>query len=231
MTTSAPPSSLARRRASVLALTAALVVGLSTTACSSGGSAAPTAETVVKPPPLTLQGCTYVINGKVPVGEPAGIQPPFPAFSSTQAATDALTSIKEHGGTGLVDGFTVPSGTELYAGPETSSAPIGTIEASRSLLLADPVLWTSRSGQRWLATFIACGGPNLYWIDVAQIAKADSAVGAQISNTVAELVKAPSFITTGRASALPITIDAHRQFAWVSPAIPFAIGRGQYLGF
>lgn len=217
----------------LLAVVLVLAVGSVAAGCGSSSSSPATAtvDAVVKPPDITLQGCTYEVDGKVPVGEPQGIQPPFAAFTPDQAAIDALQHIDRHGGTGLVDGFNIPSGTELYAGPDGTAAPVGTIALGRSMQIADPVLWTTNSGQHWLATFLACGGPHLYWIDVSQVATADPSSGAQISSTITELLASAPFTRTGMASSLPITIDARRHLAWVSDKVSFAIGRGVYLGF
>lgn len=232
MTAPAPITSPARRRVAWVATAVVLVVtGALAAGCSSSGSATATTQSLVKPPDLTLQGCTYVIGDKVPAGEPQGIQPPFAPFSPDQAATDALRHIQQHSGTGIVDGFTIPGGTELFAGPDSSAAPVGTVPADRSLLLADPVLFTTSSNQQWLATFLACGGPNLYWIDVSQIAKADAAAGALVANTITSVLKNPPYTQSGQVSTLPITIDAQHRFAWVSPHVTFAIGRGLYLGY
>ncbi|HEX7443889.1 MAG TPA: hypothetical protein VF320_08380, partial [Acidimicrobiales bacterium] len=141
----------------------------------------------------------------------------------------ALRHIRAHGGTALVDGFTIPSATKLFAGPDTSGTPVGAVPGGRSLLLAEPVLVTTDTGQRWLATFLACGGPHLYWIQVAQIRQADRNAGSQVAASIDTALAAT---TTGTGiSARPIVIDAKHHFAWASDALSFAIGRGIYQGF
>ena len=108
---------------------------------------------------------------------------------------------------------------------------MGTIPLGRSMQIADPVLWTTSSGQHWLASFLACGGPHLYWIDVAQTAKADPQLGGADLLHHRQAAGEPPFTQTGMASSLPITIDARRHLVWVSDKVPFAVGRGVYLGF
>ena len=196
-------------------------------ACGSGVSAGTTAAgpVLVKPPDLTLQGCTYVIDGKVPPGEPTGLQPHFASFSPDQAATDALQKIKAKGGTGLVYGFTLPSATSLYAGPDTTGGVVGTVPASNALLASDPVLWTSSTGQAWLAFFVACGGNNLYWVSVEALTRRDPQAG--VAQTIAQLKAAPPYDRSGKASSLPIRIDDRAHLVWKNALIPFAVGRGQ----
>ena len=231
-----PPTARRGRRATAVALMA-VAVGLA--ACSSGSSTGSTSTTagasttavLVKPPDLALQGCNYVINGSVPAGEPSGIQPPFTLSGPNAAGQAALAHIAAHGGTGLVNGYLLPSGTKLYAGPDQGSAPVATISAARSLFVADPVLWTTGSGAQWLASFVACGGSGLYWIDVAQVTAVNKSVGLGITKSIATLKAAAPYPGSGTPSALPITINAKKQFAWVNPAVTFAVGRGQYLGF
>ena len=223
----------ARRPAvALLALVAcvAAACGTGSTASTTSTTAATAATTsLVKPPPLTLQGCNYEVNGVVPPGMSTGTQPPFAAFGPDQAGTAALRHIQAHGGTALVDGFTIPPGTVLRAGPATSGTPVGTVPGARSLLLAEPVLWTTSSGQHWLATFLACGGSSLYWIQVSQISSADRSVGTQVANSIATALAAPA--TSTGVSARPIVIDADHHFAWASGTLSFAIARGLYQGF
>lgn len=222
------------RRAAGAALALAAFV---LTACGGGSTAATTttgassAPALVKPPDLTLQGCNYVINGTVPAGASNGTQPPFTLTGPDRAGEAALRGIKARGGTGLVSGYTLPPGVKLFAGPDAGSNPVATIPGARSLFVADPVLWTAASGARWLASFVACGGPGLYWIDVAQIGQVDRTVGQSVTRSIAALTAAAPYPASGTPSSLPITITAQQQFAWVDPAVTFAIGRGQYLGF
>lgn len=212
------------------------VVALAAAACG-GNSSATTSTTsavagavLVTPPHLAMQGCDYVINGQVPAGAAGGIQPPFTLAGPDPAGRAAIAHIAVHGGTGLVNGFTLPPGVALYAGPDAASTPVATIPGARSLFIADPVLWTTSGGADWLATFIACGGPGLYWIDVAQIGRANHNAGLTVTTSIATLRAAAPYPGSGTASTLPITITK-QQFTWVNPAVTFAIGRGQYLGF
>ncbi len=219
----------------VLLLVAAVGVGAVLSACgSSTPSTTPSTaatEAVVKPPTDPLQDCSYAPDNKVPTGEPQGEQPPFAAFSPDQAAEQALQHIKEHGGTGLVTGYQIPSGTKLYAGPDPSSTPVGTVPAGRSLFLFTPVLWTTSSGQHWLVTFMACGGDSPYWIDVDQVQQADPAIYSQISTSISTLLATQDYPTTGQASSLPVVVDAQDRFAWKDTTVPFSPARSEYVGF
>jgi len=185
----------------------------------------------VVPPSEILQGCSYAPDNKVPSGEPQGSQPPFPSFAPDQAARSALQHIKDHGGTGLVYGFQLPSGTKLYAGPDASSGAVGTIPTGRSVYLFDPVIWTTASGRHWLVSFLACGGTSPYWVDVNQIKQADATAYTGIVQQISMLLASQDYVTTGHASSLPVVVDADRQFAWKDPAVPFAPARGEYAGF
>lgn len=240
----AAPSAVTRpgggpRRSAVrsLAVFAACGLALSATACGSSSStptaSGATAGSVVHPPLVPLQGCTYAFNGSVPAGEPQGIQPTFPTFVPDQAAQAAIGHISAHGGTGLVYGFTLPSGVKLYAGPDTGNSPVGTVPVSRTILAEDPVLWTSGSGAHWLAFFIACGGQHLYWVSVNQIGKVDPAAGASTVQAIAMLEAAAPYTQSGKVSALPLKI-VNGQFIWAAPAGPYKLvppARGQLLGF
>ena len=154
-----------------------------------------------------------------------GIQPPFASIRPDQAAVAALRHIERHGGTAIVDGFNVPTGTGLYAGPDSSVPPAITLPSTASVLIAEPVLWTTNSGQHWLATFLACGGPNLYWIDVDKVAAADKAAGSLMTSTIARALASQNSMSG--VSSQHITISASGQFAWTSAQLPFTIARGQ----
>jgi hypothetical protein len=214
---------------------AAGLLGLFALAGTACGSASPTSTTgttttaIVRPPAAVLQGCNYVVNGVVPPGMSQGTKPPFGAFSPDRAGITALEQIHRHGGTGLVTGFAIPAGTELYAGPDGSAAPVGTVPDGRSLLLAEPVLWTTASGRHWLATFLACGGPSLYWIDVAQVTRANPDAGATVAGSVASALA--STAAPPGISAQHLVISPNHQFAWASDKLTFAIARGIYQGF
>jgi len=233
-----PASPDVRPRSLALRFLAVVAVGGLGLAAACGGSSSATTTTValsavVRPPDLPLQGCSYVLNGMVPQGEPAGIQPDFPPFAPDQAAQSAVSHIAAHGGTGLVYGFTLPAGVKLFAGPDTGRQPVATIPLSHSILAADPVLWTTPSGEHWLAFFVACGGEHLYWVSVDQIGKADATTGAQAVRDIAMLEVAAPYTQTGRASILPLTI-VDGQLTWNAPAGTHALvapARGQLLGF
>ena len=213
--------------------------GLALMAAACGGSSLSTSTStvahgpVVRPPAVPLQGCNYVLNGIVPPGEPAGVQPDFPPFAPDGAAQSAISHIATHGGIGLVYGFTLPPGVKLYAGPDAGRQPIATIPLSHSILAADPVLWTTDSGSRWLAFFVACGGAHLYWVSVNQIGKADAGAGAEAVRAIAMLEVAAPYTQTGRASILPVKI-VDGQITWNAPSGTHALVppvRGQLLGF
>ena len=225
-------SRVARTAAVAVAVTSATLLS----ACGSSSSAttttaAATTAVVVKPPAEILQGCTYAPGSTVPAGEPQGLQPPFRSFAPDRSAQSALQHIADHGGTGLVYGFQLPSGTKQYAGPDPSSGPVGTIPTGRSVLLLDPVLWTTSSGRHWLVSFLACGGASPYWVAVDQIKQADAGVYRGIVKQITTLLASQDYATTGHASSLPVVVDADRQFAWKNPAVPFAPARGEYVGF
>ena len=226
-----------RRARGARAVAVAMAFGLAGVASACGSSSSSTTTTaatttaIVKPPADILQGCTYAPGGKVPTGEPQGIQPPFRSFSPDQAAQSALQHMKDHGGTGLVYGFQLPSGTKLYAGPDTSSGAVGTIPTGRSVLFFDPVIWTTSSGRHWLVSFLACGGASPYWVDVDQIKQADVTVYNGIVKQITTLLASQDYVQTGHASSLPVVVNADQQFAWKNPAVPFAPARGEYVGF
>jgi hypothetical protein len=221
-------------RTAALAIALGLAVVLS--ACGSSSSsasttAAATTDAIVKPPAEILQGCSYAPDNKVPAGEPQGMNPPFSAFSSDQSAQSALQHIKDHGGTGLVYGFQLPSGTKLYAGPDSSSSAVGTLPVGRSILLFDPVIWTTSFGRHWLVSFLACGGTNPYWVDVSQIKQADAAVYSGIAKEITTLLASQDYASTGHASSLPVVVTAAGHFAWKDTQVPFSPARGEYVGY
>jgi hypothetical protein len=213
---------------------AVLALALLTSACGSGGSSTATTDALVLPPAVPLQGCSYVLNGSVPVGEPTGIQPNFSAFSPDQAAQSAIQDIETHGGTGIVGGFSLPTGTALYAGPDASESPVATLSGGHVILTVGPVLWTTGSGAEWLAFFVACGGSNLYWVSINQVIKGNAEDGKSIAQSITSIKAAPSYLETGRGSTLPIKIE-HRRITWNVAANPdhplTAPARGQYLPY
>ena len=103
--------------------------------------------------------------------------------------------------------------------------------SGRSVLLFDPVIWTTSSGQHWLISFLACGGASPYWVDVNQIKQADASVYSGIAKQITTLLASEDYTTTGHASSLPVVVDADQQFAWKDPAVPFAPARGEYVGY
>jgi hypothetical protein len=222
-------------RAAAAAVVVALGAASLASACDSSSSSSTTAAAVtaavVKPPTAVLQGCTYAPDNKVPPGQPQGMRPPFAPFSPDPAAQSALRHIEAHGGTGLVYGFQFPSGTKLYAGPDASSGAVGTIPTGRSVYFFDPVIWTTSSGQHWLVSFLACGGASPYWVDVNQIQQADVTVYNGIVQQITTLLASQDYVTTGHASSLPVVIGTDHLFAWKNPKVPFAPGRGEYVGF
>jgi hypothetical protein len=232
-----PVTGRARSR-TARAVAVAVALGAASLASACGTSSSATTTTAgattaaeVTTPSATLQGCTYAPDNKVPPGQPQGIQPPFPSFSPDPAAQSALRHIEAHGGTGLVYGFQFPSGTKLYAGPDASSGTVGTIPTGRSVFFFDPVIWTTSSGQHWLVSFLACGGNSPYWVDVNQIKQADVTVYNGIVRQITTLLASQDYVTTGHASSLPVVVDADHRFAWKSPKVPFAPGRGEYVGY
>ncbi len=208
-----------------------LGLGAALSACSSSSPSAATTEAVVKPPTTIVMSCSYAPGGKVPSGEAQGEPPPFGTFSPDQAAQSALQQIKDHGGTGLVYGYQLPSGTKLYAGPDASSAPVGTIPVGRSVFLFDPVVWTTSSGQHWLVTFMACGGDSPYWIDVDQVKQADAATYTALSKSISALLQSTDYPTTGQPSSLPVVVNSEDRFAWKDTTIQFSPARAEFVGF
>jgi hypothetical protein len=216
-----------------MAAACGLVIALLAAACG-GGSSAPALSTtgIVLPPDVPMQGCTYVLDGKVPVGEYQGLQPGFAPFSPDAAAVAAVRSMRAHGGTSLVYGFSFPPGVRLYAGPDRSHV-VGTVPEGNSVTTSEPILWTTASGARWLAFFIACGGKNLYWVSVDQVRSVSTDAGGLLVRVIPELLAAPPYAPPANthSSALPVAISADRQFTWKNPSVTFVIARGQLLGF
>jgi len=223
------------RPARLTALSAGLVLAAVLSACGSSSATPPAStavsEAIVKAPTEPVQGCTYAPGNKVPPGEPAGVQPPFPAFTTDAAGQAALRHIRDHGGTGLVFGYQLPSGTKLYAGPDASSAPVGTLPVGHSIQLFDPVLWTASGGHQWLVSFLACGGSSPYWVDVTQIAEANPSIYQGIANSISSLLKAAPYTVTGKPSALPVVVNTSGHFAWKDPAVTFPPARGEYVAY
>jgi hypothetical protein len=217
----------------VLAIAVTVAIGAAATGCggSSGGATQTSEASLIQPPKLTIQGCEYLVNNAIPPGEPKGSKPPFSAFRPDPSAIAALQQLKAHGGTGMVDGFTLPAGTVLFTGPSTNAARAGVVAPANSVLLADPVVWTDSSGGYWLASFMICGGNNVYWLSVDQLLTQNPTFGKTVSDAIATLRTAPPFTKTGMISLLPIVIDGMHRFAWVAPNLAFQPARAQYLDF
>lgn len=213
-----------RRSQTALSLVAALLLGVGLAAC--GGNSPPSAssdpptpagEVAVNAPTFDLQGCTYVLEGTIPPGEPAGVPTNFHSFAPDQTATAAEVDIKKHGGLALSNGFNVPGGIRLYAGPDLSKPSVATIPSNYQVLVAEPVIWKDPRGETWAAFFISCGGSNLYWVNLDQVEHENPQAAEGITPL---LVK----------SALqPITI-VNKNFAWKGAYSQLIIGRGEMWG-
>ena len=205
-------------------------LALAATACGSGSSspAGNTAAVSVAAPTDPLEGCTYTVNGQVASYLPTGKTPHFAAFSPDPSAEAALNSIKSKGGTGAVDTFQLPGGTKLRSGPSSSAPVVGTVPEADQLQLYDPVVWTDASGQAWLATFIACGGGNLYWAGLDDLHKTDSLAAAMLRNQLVQLQAALPYTQTANASDLPVVLTAGR-LAWKAKGLKFSVGRAELI--
>ncbi len=215
-----------RVRWCLIALAIAAVVA--TTGCGGSGSATPsttaTDTAAVHAPDWQLQSCTFTVDGKVPSGSPQGMAPGYPSFSPDATAGTALASVRKDGGQALWDSFILANGTELYAGPDTGTAPVATVASGTQLLVAEPVLWTDSSGKQWLAFFVACGGPHLYWVNVDQ-AQGDNVGLAKQMATDASTTRSYTGAFPEHPSIQPVVVNGH-ELAWKNPAIPVDVGRG-----
>jgi hypothetical protein len=181
----------------------------------------------VTAPDFTLSGCTFEVNNSIPQGEPTGLKPNFASFTPDASAGVALASIKKNGGKAMVDSAGLPSGTKLYAGPDRSSQVVGTIPSGKSLLLSEPVVWTGSNGETWLATFIECGGPNLYWASLDQIKQVSSGEAATLSSLIKQLAAVqPPYPKSDQASLVRVDVVGHN-LAWNTSQITFPVARGQ----
>jgi hypothetical protein len=210
-----------------MAIAVLLAAAVLSSACGSGTttSGASTAS-LVKAPKQATGVCTFILNGKIPSDEPQGLKPPFGTFDPDPSAIAALQSIKHHGGTGVVDSLTFQEKTKLYAGPDAAAKSVGTIPDSESIVVAEPVVWTDRSGGMWLAFFLACGGDNLYWVSVKQMIQQNPVAGQSLAAFLAQLKAARPYDKTGNASFLPIKINGHQQLVWTDPRVIYEVGRG-----
>jgi hypothetical protein len=210
-----------------LALLAALVVAASVlAACGSSGSTSGE-DTLVRPPPIQLQGCTYAPTGSIPSGEVTGVMPKYASFSPDAAATSALTSIEEHGGTALTDSFTLAGGVPLFAGPDATRPRVGTVPQNYAVTVGNPVVWKGSAGDQWIAFFLACGGPNLYWTSVDEIASADpqnAPVSDQIRTSIRQAAPGHPIQLAG------IGINRAKNFYWTHPKLSSNIALGLQFG-
>jgi hypothetical protein len=210
---------------------AAFVVVISAAAfaaCGSSASSSSATKSVVTAPDFTLQGCTFEVNNSIPTGEPPGVRPNFPSFAPDPSANAALDSIEKHGGTAMIDSAAAPEGTVLYAGPDRSGTVIGTVPSGQSVLLAEPLLWTDKSGQTWFAFFLECGGPNLYWASLDQIKKVNPTAGKDLVSLIKQLAADKPYPQSDQASLVPVKIVGGK-LTWTSPSITFDVGRGQLI--
>jgi hypothetical protein len=214
------------RRATVASVAAIGVLGLAACGSSTGSSSPPTSGERVTAPDFNLQGCTFTVDNSVPTGEPTGLHPNFPSFNPDPSADSAVVSIKKHGGTAMVDSTSLPSGTQLYAGPDQSGTLVGTVPSGQSVLLAEPLVWTA-SGQTWLATFLQCGGPYLYWANLDQIKQVDPSSASATSELIKQLAAAAPYPKSDQASLLGVTVTGgHLEWA-TSFTMSFPVARGQ----
>ncbi len=195
-----------------------LVFGASACGSSSAsnGSTTTTAPNVVTAPDLAYDGCTYAPNGKIPAGEPTGIHPHFSAFVPDSSATSAEESMRNHGGGVLVNGFILPSGTQLHAGPDLDGS-VGAIPSHYAVLVAEPVVWKSSAGKTWIAFFVACGGPNLYWVSLDQLRQKDPDAAKNITTLLATEKPEPLVVSDGH-------------LVLKSRGLSLVIGRGELFG-
>ena len=49
--------------------------------------------------------------------------------------------------------------------------------AETRIQVAEPVVWTDATGGKWLAFFLSCGGPALYWVSVDSLEHQNRADG------------------------------------------------------
>ena len=177
----------------------------------------PTPRSIVKPP-TSARGLQLRDRRHRAPGHGPGRAAPVHAVGADQAGTAALAHIDATAAPASSSGFTIPGGTELYAGPDNArrhrwppSPPA--IRCSSPSRCCGPRLRSAH----WLATFVACGGERLYWIDVTQIGQADQTPGAVVTYALdAAMGDATVHDVRGIPSTLPIMIEG-QQFAWKHP--------------
>ncbi len=137
-------------------------------------------------PHFALQGCAYVLNGQVPAGEPPGVQPRLRSFAGPDRRPGRSPTSRPT----AAPAWSMASPSQwrqALCGPGLRSRPVATIPVDRSMLVADPVLWTTGSGAHWLAIFVACGGQDLYWsASTRSAARTDAATGGDRSIAMLE---------------------------------------------
>jgi hypothetical protein len=170
-----------------------------------------------------------MINGKVLPDEVPGVKPTFRQSQPDAASDSAIASIRAHGGSAAIGSFLLPPGTELYGGPDMSQPSVGKVSSTQQFYVYEPIVWVDHSGKSWLASFLACGGPNLYWVSVDQVDSKSSSGAGTLGSMLAEFRKAPSYTQTGKGSLLPVKIDHTDHFVFDDSQVTFAIGRGQII--
>ena len=92
----------------------------------------------------------------------------------------------------------------------------------------DPIVWTDSAGQKWLATFIACGGRNLYWAGLADLQATDPTAARTVRTQLAQLRSArPVPCRRARRRTCLILIDSSGHVDWKDKVIPFSVGRAE----
>jgi len=204
------------------------MVGLALVASAcSGGAVSSGGAISLRLPTDPLQGCTYTVNGQVASYLPTGLDPHYASFSPDPSAESALGSIKSKGGTGIVDIVILPAGVKLRSGPSLSAPAVATVGERDQLELYDPILWTDAMGDRWLASFVACGGGKLYWTSLDDLQKTNPGAAQLLRTQLVQLRNAPPYSRTARASLLPIVINSSSQVVWKDRSVAFNVGRAE----
>ena len=184
--------------------------------------------TLVKTPPLPLQGCTYVIDGQVPPGEAPGESPRFRSHSRMpRPPRRSRASVDTAGPPWSAASCCLPALRSTTV-PTRASRPWAR-SLHQQFVVVEPVVWVDHSGKRWLASFLACGGPNLYWISVDQVDSKQPGGAGSVGSQLTAFQKAPPYTQTGKASFLPIKVDHTDHFVFDDPRVTFAIGRGELI--
>jgi hypothetical protein len=219
------------RRTHRLAAASVALLAIAVSACGGGTPAASGNTNAIKvaTPSDPVEGCTYTVNGQISQDLPTGKNPHFAAFTPDPSAYAALNSIKKKGGSGAVDNFMLPAGTKLRSGPSSSAPVVGTVAAIDQLQLFEPIVWTGATGQEWLATFLACGGSNLYWVGMNDLQNVNPAAAASIKKQLAHDRAAPPVTKTDMVSDLPIVISSSDRLNWKDKSVAFGVARGEII--